>query len=111
MALYPFQYVNTRGIPTIQSTGVTVGTDAVTFSFRSTATAGTPFRGLLLVYLSDAIPEGTTATLPIRFTSASAGTENVTTYNGDPLTVADIPGTGVYLLYYDRVANILQLIN
>lgn len=110
MALFPFQYINTRGIPTIQSTGVQVGTEAVTFNFKATASFGNPFRGLLVVYLSEAIPEGTTATLPIRFTS-TAGTETVTTYNNEPLTVADVPGTGVYLLYYDRVANTLQLIN
>lgn len=109
MALFPFQYINTRGIPTIKSNGVNVTTDAVTFSFRADTSFGNPFRGLLLVYLADAIPTGTTDTLPIRFTS-TAGTETVTTYGDTPWTVADVPGTGVYLVYYDRSVGTLQVL-
>jgi hypothetical protein len=69
-----------------------------------------PFRGLLLIYLSEEIPEGTTTTLPVRFTMAGQ-TENVTLAGGANLTVADIESPGVYLVYYDRFSNILQLIN
>ncbi len=109
MAVYPYQYINKIGLPTIKSTGVTVGTDAVTFSFKEDTTFGNPFRGLLLVYLADTIASGTTTTLPIQFTS-SAGTQVVTTYGGSNWTVADFKGTGVYILYYDRHANTLQIL-
>jgi hypothetical protein len=68
-----------------------------------------PFRGLILVYLSEEIPTGTTTTLPIRFSMAGT-TSNVTLAGGDNLTVADLLGVGVYLLYYDRMADTLQLI-
>jgi hypothetical protein len=65
---------------------------------------------LLLVNISEAIPTGTTTTLPIRF-SMSGVTSNVTVAGGGNLTVADLPGTGVYLIYYDRFSDILQMIN
>ena len=107
MAVYPYQYVN-RTIPTIESTGVTVTTTGVTFSFRSDSPAPTPFRGLLLVKL-DAIPTGTTGTLPVSFTSTANGTQAVTTWNGAALTAADLPGSGVFLFYYDRLTNVLQI--
>lgn len=110
MAIYPYQFINTRGIPTVETTGVSVGTDAVTFQFKNHAAFNTPFRGLLLVKIGQEIPAGTTATLPIRFTSEVGGTNNVTTTGGANLTVAGIPGTGVYLFYYDRLTDVLQVI-
>jgi hypothetical protein len=38
-------------------------------------------------------------------------TSAVTTYGGTPLTVADIAGIGMYLFYYDRVRDILQIMS
>lgn len=105
----PYQYINKRGIPTIKSTGVNIGTDAVTFTFNADTSYGNPFRGLLLVYLANSITSGTTTTLPIKF-SSSAGTKAVTTNSGADWTVADVAGEGVYLFYYDRVADVLQII-
>jgi len=108
MARWPFQYTNINGIPAIQSRGVKVTADAVTFSFRPDWDRN-PFRGLILVNIADEIPEGTTTTLPIIFTMAG-NNSNVTVAGGDNLTVADFGGTGVYLVYYDRLSNVLQLI-
>lgn len=96
---------NIGGIPRIESTGVTVGTESVVFSFRSLNYSRRPFNGIVLVRLNQPIPTGTTATLPIVFNSQA-----VTTYNGEPLTVADVAGTGVYLFYYDSASGTLQLI-
>lgn len=107
MARFPYQYVNINGIPTLQSRKVTVGTDAVDFMFRPDFDRN-PYRGLLLIYLSETIPTGTTTTLPIRFVMAGQ-TQNVTLPSGDNWTVADA-ASGVYLVYYDRYANVLQLI-
>ena len=108
MARWPFQYTNINGIPAIQSRGVKVSDTSVNFQFRPDWDRN-PFRGLILVYLSDAIPEGTTATLPITFTMAG-NTESVTLAGGANWTVADVTGEGVYLVYYDRLTNTLQLI-
>jgi hypothetical protein len=109
MARWPFQYVNINGLPTIQSRAVTVSDTSVDFKFNPDWDRR-PFRGLILVYLSEAIPEGTTTTLPIRFAMAGT-TSNVTLAGGANLTVADLPGVGIYLLYYDRLADTLQLLN
>ena len=109
MATYPFQYVNIRGVPTIKSQSITVSDTSVDFKFNPDWNSR-PFRGLLLVYLADEIPTGTTGTLPIRFSMAGT-TSNVTVAGGANLTVADLPGVGVYLFYYDRFSDTLQLLN
>ena len=109
MATFPRQYVNINGIPTVKSQNVIVSDTSVDFKFNPDWDRR-PFRGLLLVYLSEAIPEGTTTTLPIRFSMAGT-TSNVTMAGGDNLTVADLPGVGVYLVYYDRFTDILQILN
>jgi len=109
MAVWPFQYVNQRGIPTIKSQSVTVSETSVDFKFNPDWNSR-PFRGLLLVYISEAVPDGTTTTLPIRFSMAGT-TSNVTVAGGTNLTVADLPGVGVYLFYYDRFSDTLQLLN
>ena len=109
MAVWPYQYVNQRGIPTIKAQSVTVSETSVDFKFNPDWNSR-PFRGLLLVHLADEIPAATTATLPIRFSMAGT-TSNVTVAGGANLTVADLPGVGVYLFYYDRFSDILQLLN
>lgn len=100
--------LNRNGIAEIESTGVSVGTEAVTFTF-SPEYGREASEGLLIVDLVQDIPSGATATLPIRFTMAGA-TASVVTYNGDPWTVADVPGTGAYLFKYNRRANTLQVL-
>ncbi len=109
MAVWPYQYVNQRGIPTIKAQSISVSETSVDFKFNPDWNSR-PFRGLLLVYLPDEIPTGTTGTLPVRFSMAGV-TSNVTVAGGANLTAADIPGTGVYLLYYDRLSDILQVLS
>ena len=108
MAQFPYQYANIRGIPCIQARSVTVTDTSVDFKFNPDWDAR-PFRGVLLVNLAEAIPTGTTATLPVRFSMAGT-TSNLTLAGGANVTVADIPGTGVYLVYYDRFTDTLQLL-
>ena len=109
MATFPYQYVNINGVPTIETQDITVSDTAVDFKFNRCMMCS-PIRGLLLVYISEPIPEGTTETLPITFTMAGT-TRNVTVAGGANLTVADFGGTGVYLMYYDRMTDVLQLIS
>ena len=108
MAIYPYQYTNIRGIPTIKTRAVVVSDTAVTFKFAPDFD-GRPFRGLILVYISEAIPADTTTTLPVQFSMAGT-TSNITVAGGAAVTVADLPGTGIYLVYFDRWADTLQLI-
>lgn len=90
--------VNINGIPTLSSNSVSVTTTGVNFDFNNHRNLGSSFRGLLIVRLAQAIPTGTTATLPIVFTSDGSNSTPVKTFNGAAVTVADIPGTGVYVL-------------
>ncbi len=108
MARFPWQYCNINGLPTIKTQTVVVSDTAVTYKFAPDFD-GRPFRGLILVYISEAIPTGTTTTLPVQFSMAGT-TSNVTVAGGAVVTVADLPGVGIYLVYFDRWADTLQLI-
>ena len=101
---------NINGIPTLSSNSVAVTTTNVAFDFNNHRNIGRPFRGLLIVRLAQAIPTGTTDTLPIVFTSGGGNPQPVTGKNGEAITVADIEGTGVYLMWYESQTNTLQLI-
>ena len=109
MARFPQQYININGIPTIKTQSVVVSDTAVTFKFAPDFN-GRPFRGLILVYISEEIPTGTTTTLPIQLSMAGT-TSTLTVAGGANVTVADLPGNGIYLIYYDRWADTLQLMN
>ena len=108
MAKFPYQYANINGIPCLEVRRIVVGIDAVDFQFRPDFD-NNPFRGLLLINVPEVIPTGTTTTLPITFTMAGR-TQNITVAGGANLTVADFDGVGIYVVYYDRIANTLQLI-
>lgn len=109
MALNPFTWVNRRGSAAIQSTGVTVGAADVRFSFQNHAFLNNWYRGTLFVNLAQAIPAGTTGTLPILFETNGA-TQAVTKYNSEALTVADVPGTGIFEFWFDKSTNTLQIL-
>lgn len=109
MAQFPFSYVNRRGVPVIATTGVTVTANNVVFSFPNHAFAGSWFRGQVLVRIAQTIPTGTTGTLPILFETNSV-TNPLTKANGAAVTVDDIAGTGIYLLYYDKQTDVLEII-
>lgn len=110
--LNPIVYLANRGgIPRIESASVTVnGTTDVRFSFSADVRFSNRYSGLVLVRLNQAIPTGTTATLPIAFVSPNGPVQAVTRYNGDAVTVADLAGTGIYLAYYEAATTTLQLL-
>ena len=110
MLLPAYINVNQSGIPALRSLSVTVGTSDVRFDFNNHRNVGRPFRGLLVINLAQAIPTGTTDTLPIVFTSGGGSVAELTTLNGDPVTVADIAGTGIYLAWYESQSDSLQLL-
>ena len=105
---YPFSWVNRRGSAAVGSTAVKVQTDAVVFSFRNHAFVNNSYKGTVFVNLRQAIPTGTTPTLPILF-ETNGVTQAVTKIGGSALTVADVAGTGVYQLWFERDTNTLQL--
>lgn len=109
--LLPFNInVNVNGIPCLKSTAVNVSATDVRFDFNSHRNVGRPFVGLVIVQLAQAIPTGTTTTLPIVFTTEGGNPATLTTYNGADVTVADIAGTGVYLVFVDTQSGVVQLL-
>lgn len=106
---YPFNFSNRRGIPLIETSSVTVADDNVTLTIPDRAFRWLNDKGVILLRMNQAIPSGTTETLPIVF-SANNFTQPLTNVGGTAITVAQIPSTGVYMIYYDKGANIMQLL-
>ena len=92
-----FINVNVNGIPALRSLGVTVTATDVRFDFNNHRNVGAPFRGLIIINLAQAIPTGTTGTLPVLFTSDGGNAQPLTTINGDAVTAADITGTAGFV--------------
>ena len=111
MILPAYINVNTGGIPTLRSLSVTVTPSKVQYDFNNHRNVGRPYRGLLIINLAQLIPTGTTTTLPVVFTTSGSNEQPLVKVNGVPATVADISGTGIYLVWYESQTNTLQLIN
>lgn len=108
--LPPFINTNVNGIPAISSNSVTVGTTAVSYDFYNHRNVGSPFRGIIIVRLNQPIPTGTTGTLEINFTSNGGNSKTLVGFDNEPVTVADIAGTGIYLVWYESSSDTLQLL-
>lgn len=98
---------NVNGTPYLRTSSVTAGTETVDFAlgFRRI-----PAVGYLTVNIADAIPTGTTGTLPVRFT-LNGNTRALTFFGGTPVTAADLTGTGIITIFYDWYNGILQLVS
>ena len=105
---YPFNFANRRGIPMIESSGVTATTENVTIALPNRVFRWLNDKGVILFRLCQVIPEAS-VDLPIVFTSNDF-TQPLTLAGGDPATGANIIGPGVYLIYYDKDANLMQLL-
>lgn len=101
--------VNQGGVPYLSTTNTTVGTAAVDLALGSNRR---PLpTGYFTVRIADAIPTGTTTTLPITLTR-NGQTKALTLFDGTPVTVADlIGGTGVFEVFFDEDAGIMQLMS
>lgn len=106
---YPINFCNRNGIPMLESSSVTVGTDSVVITLPNRAFRWLNDKGVVLFRLNQPIPEGTTDTLPVVF-SSNDFTQPLTNVGGTAITVAQVTGTGVYLIYYDKNANLMQLL-
>lgn len=105
-----FINVNVNGIPALRSLGVSVTATEVRFDFNNHRNVGSPFRGLIIINLAQAIPDGTTGTLPVVFTSDGGNTQLLTTFDGAAVTAADISGIGIYLVWFENSTSTLQLL-
>lgn len=100
---------NIGGTPYLTTTKTTVGTESVDFALGYLRRPLPPV-GFFTIRIADAIPTGTTGTLPITIT-VNGITRNLTDINGASITAAGITGTGVLLVFNDKFNSILQLMN
>lgn len=98
---------NTSGIPFVRTSSVSVGTEAVDFAlgFRRI-----PLMGYITINIADAIPTGTTGTLPVRFT-LNGNTRALTTFGGDAVTAEDLVGTGIITVFHNWYDGTLQAVS
>lgn len=98
---------NVNGIPYLQSTNVTVGTESVDIAlgFRRIQPVG-----YLTVRMASQIPAGTTGTLPVTLT-LNGTTRALTLPNGTPATAADLEAVSVFLVFNDRFNGVLALMS
>lgn len=94
-------------IPYLEVNNITVGTAAVDLAmgFRQV-----PRTGILLIRIPQSIPAGTTETLPVTLT-LNGNTRQLTFFGGSNVTVADLAGTGVLMVFNDKYNGILQLLS
>jgi len=103
---YPFNFANKMGIPMIESSSVSVTDTNVVINIPNRAFRFLSGTGLILFRLNTEI---TNTTLPILF-SSNEFTQPLTLVGGVAATGADIAAVGVYIIYYDKNSNLMQLI-
>lgn len=108
LVMIPSFYLQ-KAIARIESTGVSVGTASVRYTFRNHPYINSNYNGIVIVRIGQDIPTGTTTTLPIVFNSGGQDMP-VTLLDGVAMTAADIEGTGVYLFYYNSDNGTIQAI-
>lgn len=105
-----FQTIGRNNANTLPSVGVNVGTTAVTIELPNHAFRGRDYVGGFFIVLRHEIPAGTTGTLPVLI-GTNGDTRPLKTYGGQPVTVANLAGTGVYLIHYNKYTNDLFLVS
>lgn len=98
---------NAGGIPYLRVNDVVVGSEYVDLSvgFRRI-----PAIGYMTINMGEAIPTGTTGTLPIRV-KLNGNVRDLVSFGGTAVTAADLTGTGVFTVFYDWYSGTLQLIS
>lgn len=104
-----FPSIGRNNANTLPSVGVNVGTTAVTIELPNHAFRGRDYVGGFFIVLRQEIPAGTTGTLPVLI-GTNGDTRPLKTYGGEPVTVANLAGTGVYLIHYNKYTNDLFLV-
>lgn len=108
----PFLFPNLgrNNYNTIPSAGVTVGADAVTIELPPHSLYRRNYVGSFFLNLREAIPTGTTATLPVQISSNGVSLP-LMEVAGTQATVANFAGAGVYEIHYNRYTNELYIVN
>ena len=105
---YPYNFANRMGIPMVESSAVNVGTENVTITLPNRVFRALSVNGVVAFRLNTEIAAGGAA-LPIVF-SSNEFTQALTKVGGEAAVGTDLPGVGIYLIWYDKNSNLMQLI-
>lgn len=98
---------NAGGFPYIVSTNTTVGTENVNIALGIRRIQPV---GYMTIIISDAVPTGTTTTLPVTLTLNDV-TKSLTLPNGTAVTAEDLIGVNVITVFNDRTRGLLVLMS
>ena len=107
---FPFPSLGRVNFNTLPTVAVTVGADSVTLELPNHAFRNRDYVGGFFLNLRQAIPAGTTATLPILI-GTNGDTRPLMEYEGTPATVANFAGPGIYEIHYNKYTNELYIVN
>lgn len=105
----PLRYSNRNGFPCIESIGANLTTTGLTYTFNRHPFVNNYFYGGLFVKLNGT-PTAPSTAVPVYFLTQNGPTTEVLNKAGVAMTTADI-ADGIYLAFYDRDTNKLQLLN
>jgi len=107
-----FRYPNLgrNNFNTLPGTNVTVGTENVTIELPAHSMYRRNYVGSFYLDLRNAIPAGTTPTLPVLI-GVNGDTRPLMEYAGKPATVANFAGAGIYEIHYNRQTDQLFIVN
>ena len=111
MALTRLNFVNRIGIPTLATTGATLTTTGLTYSFNNHPFMGISFQGIFIVKIAGT-PTAPSTAVPVYFTTENVDNSTVALCNaaGTALTTSTFPGDGVYICFWDDTTKILRLL-
>lgn len=98
---------NAGGFPYIVSTNTTVGTENVNIALGIRRIQPV---GYMTIIISNAIPTGTTTTLPVTLTLNDV-TKSLTLPNGTAVTAENLIGVNVITVFNDRTRGLLVLMS
>jgi hypothetical protein len=105
---FPNNFSNLRGIPMIASISVEVTATNVVIGIPKRAFRGLADSGIIAFRLNQEIPTAG-ASLPVMI-SSNEFTQTLTVLGGASATGTEISSVGVYLVWYDKCANTMQLL-
>ena len=98
---------NAGGIPYIQSTNTTIGTDTVNIALGVRRVQPV---GYMSIIINTVVPADTTTTLPVTLTLNDV-TKPLTLPNGTPVTAAELLNVSNILVFNDRTKGLLTLMS
>lgn len=107
---FPFPLLGRNNFNTLPTVGVTVNTDNVTLELPNHAFRNRDYVGGFYINLRQAIPAGTTGTLPVLI-GTNGDTRPLMPYDNKPVLVENLAGTGIYLIHYNKYTNELFLVS